>query len=55
LEVMNIEPLPTGSELRSFGDRVLFGSHNASNTINAVDRTSTKAIELISEFLKVSI
>lgn len=54
LEVMETEPLPAGSPLRAFGDRVLFGSHNASNTIEAVTRTSLKAIELLFGFLKPS-
>jgi len=52
LEVMEVEPLPADSKLRAFGDRVLFGSHNASNTVEAVNRTSQKAIELITGFLK---
>jgi D-3-phosphoglycerate dehydrogenase / 2-oxoglutarate reductase len=52
LEVMEVEPLPASSPLRGFGDRVLFGSHNASNTVDAVNRTSEKAIALIAGFLK---
>ena len=52
LEVMEVEPLPAESPLRGFGDRVLFGSHNASNTVEAVNRTSEKAIELIAGFLQ---
>ncbi len=51
LEVSEVEPLPKTSSLRSFGDRVLFGSHNASNTLQAVNRTSLKAIELLSGYL----
>jgi D-3-phosphoglycerate dehydrogenase len=51
MEVMETEPLPSSSALRAFGDRVLFGSHNASNTIQAVNRTSQKAIELLTWFL----
>lgn len=51
LEVMEVEPLPSESPLRGFGDRVLFGSHNASNTVEAVNRTSEKAIELLAGFL----
>ena len=51
LEVTEVEPLPAESPLRSFGDRVLFGSHNASNTVEAVNRTSQKAIEIIAGFL----
>jgi D-3-phosphoglycerate dehydrogenase len=52
LEVMEVEPLPADSPLRGFGDRVLFGSHNASNTVEAVNRTSEKAIELLAGFLQ---
>ena len=54
LEVMEVEPLPAESALRGFGDRVLFGSHNASNTVEAVNRTSAKAIELLAGFLQQS-
>lgn len=54
LEVFEIEPLPEQSPLRSFGDRCLFGSHNSSNTVDAVQRTSLKAIDLMSGFLGVS-
>jgi D-3-phosphoglycerate dehydrogenase len=54
LEVMEIEPLPAASPLRDFGDRVLFGSHNASNTVDAVNRTSVKAIALMAGFLKIA-
>ncbi len=52
LEVMEVEPLPADSPLRAFGDRVLFGSHNASNTVEAVNRTSEKAIDLLCGFLQ---
>jgi D-3-phosphoglycerate dehydrogenase len=51
LEVFEVEPLPKDSPLRTFGDRCLFGSHNSSNTIDAVRRTSHKAIDLIVGFL----
>ncbi|MBC8012041.1 MAG: phosphoglycerate dehydrogenase [Burkholderiales bacterium] len=51
LDVFEIEPLPSDSPLRGFGDRVLFGSHNSSNTIDAVERTSLKAIDLLHGFL----
>jgi len=53
LEVCEIEPLPEQSSLRNFGDRCLFGSHNSSNSIDAVRRTSHKAIELLFGFLNV--
>lgn len=55
LEVFEIEPLPAHSKLRTFGDRCLFGSHNSSNTIDAVHRTSLKAIDLMTEFLGNSV
>lgn len=51
LDVFEIEPLPKESRLREFGDRCLFGSHNSSNTIDAVERTSLKAIDLMTGFL----
>lgn len=53
LEVFEVEPLPSSSPLRVFGDRCLFGSHNSSNSIDAVRRTSYKAIELLWGFLGV--
>lgn len=52
LEVFEVEPLPATSALRSFSDRCLFGSHNSSNTIDGVERTSLRAIDLLTEFLK---
>jgi len=54
LEVGEVEPIPDNSVLRQFGDRVLFGSHNASNTVEAVNRTSLKAIDLIDGFLRAA-
>lgn len=52
LDVFETEPLPTSSPLRGLGDRCLFGSHNSSNTVDAVRRTSLKAIDLMSSFLQ---
>jgi len=52
LEVLETEPLPADSPLRHWGDRCLFGSHNSSNTVDAVRRTSHKAIELLLGFLQ---
>lgn len=54
LEVFEEEPLSGLSRLRAFGDRCLFGSHNASNTVEAVERTSLKAVELLAGFLERS-
>ncbi len=51
LDVFEIEPLPSDSPLRGF-EQCLFGSHNGSNTIDAVVRTSERAIELLDGFLK---
>lgn len=55
LEVFEIEPLPSESPLRTLSDRCLFGSHNSSNTIDAVERTSLMAIDLLVDFLKSKI
>jgi D-3-phosphoglycerate dehydrogenase len=46
LEVFEIEPLPANSPLRQFRN-CIFGSHNGSNTQEAVDATSYRAIELL--------
>jgi D-3-phosphoglycerate dehydrogenase len=50
LDVFEEEPLPAPSPLRAF-DRCIFGSHNGSNTEDAVRRTSARAIELLYEML----
>jgi D-3-phosphoglycerate dehydrogenase len=44
LDVFEVEPLPMDSPLRRLGN-VILGSHNGSNTAEAVRRTSIKAIE----------
>ncbi|MCF6355439.1 MAG: phosphoglycerate dehydrogenase [Candidatus Polarisedimenticolaceae bacterium] len=44
LDVFEDEPLPLNSPLRRLS-RCLFGSHNASNTVDAVERTSHIAIQ----------
>jgi D-3-phosphoglycerate dehydrogenase len=49
LDVMEEEPLPLHSPLRRH-DRCIFGSHNSSNTVDAVIRASDRAIELLFEF-----
>ncbi|MCP9452147.1 MAG: phosphoglycerate dehydrogenase [Nitrospira sp.] len=52
LDVFETEPLPLSSPLRKF-ERCVFGSHNASNTSEAVMRASTRAVELLFRFLGV--
>lgn len=50
LDVFETEPLDINSPLRKF-ENCIFGSHNASNTSQAVRKTSFKTLELISNFL----
>jgi len=52
LDVYEVEPLPMDSMLRSH-PRCIFGSHNSSNTSDAVERTSLQAINKLFEFLDV--
>jgi D-3-phosphoglycerate dehydrogenase len=51
LDVFEQEPLPLDSPLRSHL-ACIFGSHNASNTVDGVERTSHKAIQQIANFLQ---
>jgi D-3-phosphoglycerate dehydrogenase / 2-oxoglutarate reductase len=51
LDVFEQEPLPMDSPLRSH-PACIFGSHNASNTVDGVERTSQKAIQLLAGFLQ---
>jgi D-3-phosphoglycerate dehydrogenase len=51
LDVFETEPLPTASALRRF-ERCILGSHNSSNTAEAVRRASEKSIEILSRFLQ---
>ena len=51
LDVFEQEPLPLDSPLRSHPS-CIFGSHNASNTVDGVERTSHKAIQLLADFLQ---
>lgn len=44
LDVFEVEPLPAESRLRAMS-QVILGSHNGSNTAEAVHRTSVRAIE----------
>jgi len=50
LDVFEVEPLPIDSYLRTH-PHCVFGSHNASNTADAVERTSHIAIDLLFNFL----
>lgn len=50
LDVFEVEPLPGDSPLRDH-PRCIFGSHNASNTEDAVRRVSNRATELLFEGL----
>ncbi|MEB3318513.1 MAG: NAD(P)-dependent oxidoreductase [Cyanobacteriota bacterium] len=51
LDVFEQEPLPQDSPLRTH-PACIFGSHNASNTVDGVERTSHKAIQLLAGFLR---
>ena len=53
LDVFEVEPLPMDSALRNH-DRCIFGSHNGSNTSDAVIATSHKAINKLFDFLGVN-
>ena len=53
LDVFETEPLLMSSPLRKF-ERCILGSHNASNTAEAVTRTSERAVALLFGFLGVS-
>lgn len=53
LDVFEQEPLPASSELRSL-ENCIFGSHNASNTAEAVRRTSLRAIDILFSYTKHS-
>ena len=44
LDVFESEPLPPDSQLRGF-DQVVLGSHNASNTVEAVSRVNALAVD----------
>lgn len=52
LDVFEAEPLSINSQLRQF-DQCIFGSHNASNTIDAVHRASYQAITYLFDFLGI--
>ena len=50
LDVFEIEPLPSESTLRAF-DKCIFGTHNSSNSQDAVRRVSRLAIEKMKRLL----
>lgn len=52
LDVFEIEPLPSDSELRTF-EQCIFGTHNGSNTKEAVLRASYRAIDILFGFLDI--
>ncbi len=51
LDVFEIEPLARDSRLRDF-ENCIFGSHNGSNTVDAVRRVSRLAIKKMADFLE---
>ena len=50
LDVFEVEPLPVDSPLRAYPNNI-FGSHNGSNTADAVLRASEDAIQKLFEYL----
>ena len=52
LDVFEIEPLPIDSGLRKF-EKCIFGTHNSSNTIDAVIKTSELAANILLKFLGI--
>ena len=53
LDVFEDEPLPVDSPMRRF-EQCILGSHNGSNTVDAVRRASNHAIDLLFGFLGVA-
>jgi D-3-phosphoglycerate dehydrogenase len=53
LDVFEVEPLPINSELLKL-DRCIFGTHNGSNTVEAVSRASIKAIDILFNYLGIN-
>lgn len=53
LDVFEVEPLPVDSPLRGF-EQVIFGTHNGSNTADAVDRVNRLTIDLALDLFGVS-
>ena len=52
LDVFEVEPLPMDSPLRQF-DQCIFGTHNGSNTKEAVIRASLRAIDILFGYLNI--
>ena len=50
LDVFEVEPLESNSRLRDFPKNI-FGSHNGSNTSDAVKRASEQAVSTLLGFL----
>lgn len=53
LDVFEVEPLPSDSPLRNM-EQCIFGSHNGSNTAEAVAATNNRAIKKLFEFLGIN-
>uniref|UniRef100_UPI00404A7B8F phosphoglycerate dehydrogenase n=1 Tax=Flavobacterium sp. TaxID=239 RepID=UPI00404A7B8F len=53
LDVFEVEPLSKNSELLKL-DKCIFGTHNGSNTIEAVSRASIKAIDILFNYLGIN-
>jgi D-3-phosphoglycerate dehydrogenase len=53
LDVFEDEPLPMSSPLRKY-EKCVFGSHNGSNTTDAVMKTSERAMQLLFGFLGIT-
>lgn len=54
LDVFEIEPLPMDSPLRGM-PKCIFGTHNSSNTVDAVHRASLEAIKRLFGFMNIPI
>ena len=52
LDVFEVEPLPAESPLRGLGERCLFGTHNGSNSVDAVIRASHDALTKLASFYR---